>query len=248
MNLTVHEASIYVHRLNEALVNHRNVELVLAPTLLTLQTLNLQVDHKKFALAAQNFYWRDEGAFTGEVSAHQLRGLVKYALVGHSERRHIFNEPHREIRHKVQAALRNNIRPVLCVGETAAERADGDTSSVIHDQIVGGLTNVTAEELDRIVVAYEPVWAIGTGNNATPRDAEEVALLIRRQIAHLYGDDAAQKVAILYGGSVQADNAESYMKSPTISGVLVGGASLQLEEFSGIVEAAHASIKVKRVG
>lgn len=239
MNMNVHDASIFVHQLADEIPVHRDVEVVLAPTMLALQPLSLQVDRRQFKLAAQNFYWRDHGAFTGEVSATQLRGLVEYALVGHSERRHVFHEHDKEIRSKVQSALRNNIHPILCVGETAHERSVGETLDVIHDQLLGGLANVTSEELGDVTIAYEPVWAIGTGNNAAPDDAKKAAKAIRRQIAHLYGDKAANDIRVLYGGSVTADSAATYLATEGIDGLLVGGASLSVASFATIAAAAH---------
>lgn len=239
MNLTVGEASLFIHKLGGLVEHHRDVEIVLAPTMLALQPVSLQIHHHNFKLAAQNFYWRDDGAFTGEVSASQLRGLVQYGLVGHSERRHIFGEFGKDIRNKVQAAYRNNIVPVLCVGETAGERASGETSDILHDQLVGGLSNVTSEEVEQLVVAYEPVWAIGTGNNATPADVEYAATAIRSQIRHLFGAEAAKKVRVLYGGSVTGDNAASYLATPGIDGLLIGGASLNVHTFAAIVDQAH---------
>lgn len=246
MNLTIHEASLYVHKLAKQVKVHRNVEVVLAVGPLALQPLSLQVDHRQFKLAAQNFYWRDEGAFTGEVSAHQLNGLVSYALVGHSERRHVFHEHDKDIRAKVQAALRNNITPILCVGETAHERAAKETNGVLHDQIVGGLANVTADEVAGMVIAYEPVWAIGTGNSATSGDASAAARVIRSQIAHLYGRETADSVRILYGGSASSHNAESYLSAPGIDGLLPGGASLKLDEFVPMIEIAHTVNESKK--
>lgn len=239
MNLNIHEASVLVHGLAKEIPVHRDVEVVLAPTFLALQSVSLQIDRRQFKLAAQNFYWRDHGAYTGEVSAAQLRGLVEYALVGHSERRHIFHEHAKEIRSKVQAAIRCNIRPVLCVGETAHERASGETVAVLHDQILGGLANVTSEELDQVVIAYEPVWAIGTGNNATPQDVIKAVRAIRRQITHLYGEKAAAGIRVLYGGSVTPDSAPTYLATEGVDGLLVGGASLSLLSFAAIAKAAH---------
>lgn len=243
MNLGVHEASLYLHRLEKSVQTHRNVEVILAPTMLTLQTLSLQVNYRQFRLAAQNFYWRDHGAFTGEVSVSQLRGIVTYALVGHSERRHIFHESDKDTRAKVQAAIRNGIRPVLCVGETASERADGETQDVLHDQLIGGLANVTSEDLENIVIAYEPVWAIGTGQNALPSDVTSAVRSIRNQLQHLYGAKAADGVQVLYGGSVTADSAAEYLSLPEVDGLLVGGASLDEQAFSSIVEKAYAASK-----
>lgn len=245
MNLTIHEASLYVHKLEKEIKAHRNVDVVLAPGMLALPALSLQIDHKKFKLAAQNFYWRDEGPYTGEVSAHQLRGLVKYVIVGHSERRHVFHEGDKDIRAKMQAAVRNNLTPILCVGETAHERSEGETDAVLHDQLIGGLANLTSEEVENIVIAYEPVWAIGTGNNAAPHDVEAAVASIRRQIEHLYGKKASS-VPVIYGGSVNGASASSYLRTPGVDGLLPGGASLKLEEFKKIVEAAHKTGKGKK--
>lgn len=239
MNLTVHEASVLVHGLAQSIAVHRDVEVVLAPTLLALQPISLQIDRRQFKLAAQNFYWRDQGAYTGEVSAAQLRGLVEYALVGHSERRHVFHEHAKDLRSKVQAAIRSGIHPVLCIGETAHERAAGETNDVLHDQVLGGLANITSDEFDKVVIAYEPVWAIGTGNNATPHDVAKAVRAVRRQITHLYGEKAANSVRVLYGGSVTPDSAPTYLATEGVDGLLVGGASLSVPAFTAIVQAAH---------
>lgn len=246
MNLNMHEASLYVHTLAGIVKVRRDVEVVLAPTIFTLQSLSLQVDHRQFKLAAQNFYWRDHGAYTGEVSATQLRGIIDYGLVGHSERRHIFHESDKDIRNKVQAAIRNDIRPILCIGETASERAAGEMLDTLHDQLVGGLANVTSEELERVVVAYEPVWAIGTGDNALPGDVTAAVKAIRSQIAHLYGKQAAETIQVLYGGSVTADSAADYLALPGVDGLLIGGASLDAHSFNEIIKKAHASSVVKK--
>jgi triosephosphate isomerase len=191
----------------------------------------------------QNFYWRDHGAYTGEVSAPQLRGVVDYALVGHSERRHIFNESDKDVRNKVQAAIRNDIHPILCIGETATERTNNETIDTINDQLIGGLTNITSEELKQIIIAYEPVWAIGTGNNAVPADVEKAVKAIRSQIKHLFGAAAADDVRILYGGSVTADSAAAYLATHGVDGLLVGGASLDAHVFEDIINKAHKGSK-----
>lgn len=243
MNLDVHESSLYLHRISEMVKTHRDVEVVLAPTMLALQTLSVQVNHRQFKLAAQNFFWRDNGAFTGEVSATALRGIVQYGLVGHSERRHVFHESDKDTRAKVQAAVRNNIRPVLCVGETAGERAAGETHDVVRDQLIGGLANITSDELSEVVIAYEPVWAIGTGNNALPTDVIQATVAIRSQLKQLYGAKAANEVQILYGGSVTADSAADYLAIPEVDGLLVGGASLDANSFAKIIEKAFESTK-----
>lgn len=243
MNLTVHESSVYMHKLGATIKSHRNVETVLAPSMLAVQSLSLQKERKQFKLASQNLYWKDEGAYTGEVSAHQLRGLVSYAIIGHSERRHIFGEHDKDVRNKVQAAVRHGITPILCVGETAHERASKETNGVLHDQIVGGLANLTAEEVAELVIAYEPVWAIGTGDSALPNDVEHAVHIIRRQVEHLYGRDTAAAVRVLYGGSVNGQNAASYLAITSVDGLLVGGASLKAPEFESIVEAAFKTGK-----
>ena len=238
MNLTVNEASLFVHRLDDLVGKRRGVEIVLAPTMLAVQPLHLQVQHHHFNLAAQNFYWRDHGAYTGEVSASQLRGLVQYGLVGHSERRHVFGERSKDIRSKVQAAVRNGITPVLCIGETASERADGETADAIHDQLIGGLANITGVEVEHTVVAYEPVWAIGTGKFAAPRDVSRAVKLIRKQIKQLCGALAAKHVRVLYGGSVNVDNASAYLQIDGVDGLLIGDTSLDVRAFAEIIKKA----------
>lgn len=239
MHLTVNEASLFVHSLDSVVAGHNDVEIVLAPGFLALQPLSMQADHRRYKLAAQNLYWRDEGAYTGEVSAHQLRGLVKYAIIGHSERRNIFGERGRDIGRKVQAAVRHGIRPILCVGESALERSDGETKEVLHDQLVGGLSNLTSDDMAEVIIAYEPIWAIGSGKSAAPADVEQVAEVIRDQIRHLFGAKTAERTPVLYGGSVSQDNATGYLTAKGINGLLVGGASLDPQAFAAIVDMAH---------
>ena len=236
MNLNIHDASIFVHQLAKSIAVHRDVEVVLAPTMLALQSMSLQVDRRQFKLAAQNFYWRDFGAFTGEVSAAQLRGLVDYAIVGHSERRHVFHEHAKDIRSKVQAALRCDIKPILCIGETAHERSLGETNEIIHDQLISGLANVTSEEFHNVVIAYEPVWAIGTGKTASPEQAQAVHAFLRAQLVAAQSE--AARVPLLYGGSVKPDNAAELFAQPDIDGGLIGGASLKAADFVAIARAA----------
>lgn len=246
MNLGINEGSLFVHKLDTLVGAHPNVEIVIAPTMLALQPLHLQVQHHHFNLAAQNFYWRDSGAFTGEVSAAQLRGLVQYGLVGHSERRHIFGERNKVLRDKVQAAFRNEFVPVLCVGETAGERADNETNDVLHDQLVGGLANITSEEAGKLVIAYEPVWAIGTGKVPTPGDVERAIRAIRSQVKHLFGDKTAKAVRVLYGGSVNVDNASTLLAAEGVDGFLIGGASLDVHAFAEIIKKAQGTKQVKK--
>ena len=239
MNLNMHEASLYMHKLMDALPSHRDVETVVAPTTLTLQSLSLQINRRIAKLAAQQCYWRDQGAYTGEVPAAHLRGIADYVLVGHSERRYIFHESEKDIRLKVQAAVRNRIVPILCIGETAHERSLGEMTVVLQDQLTSGLANITAEELEHVVVAYEPIWAIGTGDSARPTDVIEAVKVIRGQLAHLFGRKHATLVRVLYGGSVTIDNAAEYLAIEGIDGLLVGGASLDVHQFTEMVKKAH---------
>lgn len=239
MNYDVHQSSLFVHKLSELTRTHRGVDVVLAPTMLALQTLSLQVNHRQFKLAAQNIYWRDHGAFTGEVSASQLHGIAQYVIVGHSERRLVFFESDKDVRNKVAAVLRNNMKPILCVGETTFERSEGETDDVLHDQVTGGLANITSEEIEHVTIAYEPVWAIGSGNSALPADVEKAVAAIRRQVKAMFGAEASKQVRVLYGGSVNTDNARAYLNAPGVDGLLVGGASLNAVQFNLIIEAAH---------
>lgn len=239
MYFTTGQSSLYLHKLETAASHYRDVEVVLCPNLLALQSLSLQLNHRKFRLGAQNCYWQDEGAFTGEVSATQMRGLVSYVIVGHSERRHVFGETNKEIANKVQAVLRNGIKPILCVGETKQERREGETAHIIHDQVVAGLRNVSSEEVENIVIAYEPVWAIGTGDFASVEDAVRAAKLIRKHVRALFGEKAADAARVLYGGSVDSSNAEGFLRAEGIDGLLVGGASLKAKVFSAIIDSAH---------
>ena len=243
MNLDVQQASFLLHTLNERVVGGKDVEVVVSPHFIALQPLSLQVNHRKIKLAAQNCYWRDEGAYTGEVSASMLRGLVKYVIIGHSERRHLFGDTNDETRHKVQAAVRNHLVPILCVGETSQERADGDTTYTLHDQLLAGLANLTSEEVEQIVIAYEPVWAIGTGDSALPKDVASAVATIRHQIKELYGKHASEIVPVLYGGSANDTNAELYLNTKGVDGLLIGGASLHAEQFTSIIETAKKVAK-----
>jgi triosephosphate isomerase len=241
MNLDTAQASLLVHRLHERIKTHRNIEVVLAPSLLTLQPLSLQIDRRKFRLAAQNAYYKDEGAYTGEVSFTMLRDLVHYVLVGHSERRIYFHEDLETVRDKVAAAIRNEITPILCVGETQTERRAGETRQVLHDQVTSALSNLTSDDIENIVIAYEPVWAISTfsGILAKPDEVKKEMDFIRKQIQELYGKKASEDIQILYGGSVDDQIVHGYLELEGCDGVLVGGASLNYHKFTGIVDAAY---------
>lgn len=241
MHLNVSQASLLVHRLQERTRIHRDIEVVLAPSMLALQPMSTQIDRRKFRLAAQNAYHKDEGAFTGEVSFTMLRDIVHYVIVGHSERRIYFNESLDMIRDKVQAAIRNDITPILCVGETKHEREEGLTKQVLHDQVTSALSNLTTAEVANVVIAYEPVWAISTfgGELAKPREAEEAITFIRAQVESLYGSHTASMIRVLYGGSVDEHLVRGYLEIDGCDGALVGGASINPYKFAGIIESAY---------
>lgn len=241
MHLTTGEASMYLHKLTKEIKSSRNIEVILAPSLVSLQPLSLQLDRRKFRLAAQNFYYQESGAFTGEVSISQLRGLVDYAIIGHSERRYVFNESDRDIRKKVASSIRSGITPILCIGETASERTFGETTTVLKDQLIGGLIDVSEEDIKKVIIAYEPVWAISTAKSAVRASAEDVANaleIIRGELRIMYGKKVAEEAIVLYGGSVIPQSVDDYLTIPTCDGLLVGSASLKLQDFVNIVEIA----------
>lgn len=244
MHLNVSQSSLLVHRLDQHIKAHRDIEVVLAPSMLALQPVSLEIDRRKFRLAAQNAYDKDEGAFTGEVSFTMLRGSVHYAIIGHSERRLYFNETLETVRDKVAAAVRNDITPILCIGETAEERRLGETKQVVHDQLETAIHKLTSEEVASMVIAYEPVWAISTfgGQIAKPHDVQEVLAFIREQITALHGASVAESVRVLYGGSVDENSVRGYLEVPDCDGALVGGASLNYAKFSAIVDSAYRMV------
>ena len=241
LNFTIGEASIYLHKLLKSLPNYRDIEVVVAPSTIALQPLSLQIDRHKMKLAAQNAFYRDYGAFTGEIAFSQLRGLVDYAIIGHSERRYIFREDDKMVAKKVAAAIRNKITPILCIGETESERAFGETADVIRDQLIGGLSEVADDDLDKVVIAYEPVWAISStkaAKLAAPDEIAEAVKLIRDNLAEVYGAKLSEQVPVLFGGSVNPSNAGAYLMVPGVNGLLMGGSSLILSEFTDIIETA----------
>lgn len=239
MNLDVGQASLLVHRLQERVRVHRHVEIVLAPSMLALQPMSMQIDRRKFRLAAQNAYFNDSGPYTGEVSFTMLRDLVHYAIVGHSERRIHFHEDLPMIANKVKAAVRNQIAPILCVGETHHERKEGFTKRVIHDQVTTALRDLTAREIMEVVIAYEPVWAIGTGDPAKPYQIEEAVAAVRHNVSELYGEKVGKSIRVLYGASVEPEFVGGILAIPGLDGLLVGGASINPYQFAGIIEAVY---------
>ncbi len=239
MHLNTHQASVLVHRLEENIETHKDIEVVICPSVMSIQPLRLQVNRRKMKLGAQDAFYEDEGAYTGQVSAAMLRDLADYCIVGHSERRHVFGETDDEIGKKLAALVRNKIKPILCVGETSADRSGGETTQVLHDQVVADLRNLTAKEVQQLAIAYEPVWAIGTGDFAKPDQVKEAVDSIRHNVRELYGSKAEEGLRVLYGGSVDSDNAMGYMNIEGVDGLLVGGVSLNYKQFASIVNSAH---------
>lgn len=241
MNMNIANGSIYLNNLNKLTSIHRNLEVIIAPAFTLLHPLSLEIDHRKFSLAAQNGYFKDQGAYTGEVSFAMLKDLVKYAIIGHSERRIYFNEDHQMIRDKVAAATRNGIIPILCIGENKSERVANETKKVLSDQLTSALYNLTSDEVAKIVIAYEPIWAISTfgGEIPKPTDIQKAIDYIRYQISELYGLKIANQVRVLYGGSVNSNSVSAYLALDGCDGALVGGASLNYLEFSKIIEKGY---------
>lgn len=217
---------------------HGTTEVVIAPPFTALETVRRAVAGSPLRLSAQNLHWRPRGAFTGEVAADMLRDAgCAYVIVGHSERRRLFGETDRDVGRKLAAALEASLQPVLCIGETRRERRDGRTRRVLSSQLSGALKGVPKSANGSLAVAYEPVWAIGGGGNATPAQVGEAHRWVRQALARRFGKAQAREVPILYGGSVNPDNARELAAVPEIDGVLVGGASLDARSFAAIVNA-----------
>jgi len=214
------------------------VEVVVLPPFSHLWPMREVLDGSGVALGAQDVFWEDAGAFTGEVSPLALSGWCDYVLVGHSERRHLFGETDEQVHRKLARALTHDLRVIVAVGETLDEREQGETMAVVHRQLDVAFTGIDAAALDRCVVAYEPVWAIGTGRTASPEQAQEVCAAVRRRLERLFSPQVAEATRILYGGSVTSGNAAELFAQPDIDGGLVGGASLKPPEFLQIVAAA----------
>ena len=244
MNLTHLEAIKLVQQLAYELAERDTdrVEVVLCPPFTALRTvLTLIVcDRLAFGLGAQNMHHERQGAYTGEVSASMLKSLrVRYVILGHSERREMFGENDESVNRKIRAAFANDLIPILCCGENEQERNEGVTEQKVSTQVRAALRGLSAEQVRTSVIAYEPIWAIGTGNTATPADAQATIGFIRATLAERAGDEVAGAVRILYGGSVKAGNARALLDQPDVDGALVGGASLDAGEFASIVKAAR---------
>lgn len=233
MNKNIGEAVELVKILRDNLqsIKTTEIEIVVAPPYTAINKVAEFLNNFNIGVSAQDLFWEDSGAFTGAISAPMIKDAgAKYAIIGHSERRLLFNETDNTINKKIKAALKAGLIPIFCIGETLQERESGMMSSVIKKQFINGLSGLVLENINKIIIAYEPVWAIGTGKTATPEQAEEVHAIIREM--------AGDVVRIIYGGSVKPSNCKELLSKPNIDGVLVGGASLKAEDFIGIIKSA----------
>jgi len=234
MNTTVSEAIALVSEMRSGLDEIDGVEKIVCPPFISLVPVREIIKGSSIKLGAQNIYFEDKGAYTGEISPIMLADLCQFVIIGHSERRQYFNETGEIVNRKVKAALKVGLKPILCIGEKLDENEAGRTEEVVTEQLNLALAEV--DSLNRLIIAYEPVWAIGTGRTATGDQANETIGLIRHNIAKLYDKETAQQLSILYGGSVTADNIAEFVKQPEIDGALVGGASLKAPQFLNIVK------------
>ncbi|MFC1497573.1 triose-phosphate isomerase [Verrucomicrobiota bacterium] len=238
MNKGIAEAESLASDVNRELADCREVDIVLCPPFTALKAVGGQLSDTHIKLGAQNMHWESDGAYTGEISAGMLRDLYcHYVILGHSERRAYFHETDKIVNHKVKAALEGNILPIMCVGETLKEREAGQQQEIVKTQIEASLADLT-DQLEKIIVAYEPVWAIGTGKTASPEQAQEMHACIRGVLAGMSDKDTADSVRIQYGGSVKPSNAVELFSQPDIDGGLIGGAALDARSFVEIIQAA----------
>ena len=240
MFTTLPEAAALVKALRTKLVNIKNVQVAVFPPATNLTTVIDLLKNTAIQVGAQNLYWEEQGAFTGEISAAMIKSCgCDLVLIGHSERRQYFHEIDDTVNRRAKRALASGLRPIICVGETLAQRERGEMQQVVATQVNGALADISPVDFGKVVIAYEPVWAIGTGVNATPEQAQEAHAFIRMLLSDLYGKELAQRCRIQYGGSVKPGNAAELLAQPDIDGALVGGASLQADSFAEIVKAAE---------
>ena len=236
MYKTIAETVEFFTQIKPLVADAKHCEMVIAPPFTALGRAAELGEGMGIAISAQNLHWENEGAWTGEVSAAMIRDAgCRFTLIGHSERRQFFGETDRGVNRKIRAALAAGLETIVCVGELLAEREAAQTEKVLEKQLTGGLDGLTEQDFSRIIIAYEPVWAIGTGRTATPEIAQEAHRFIRLRLGQLIPPGAAERVRILYGGSVKPDNIGGLMAQPDIDGALVGGASLQAKSFAAIV-------------
>ena len=239
---TVHESVAFIKEFRRVVNNIADIEIVVAPPFTALHATAEAARSSAIGIAAQNLHWEREGAFTGEVSAAMVKAAgAEYAIIGHSERRRLFNETDETVNRKLVAALGAQLTAIVCIGETLEERDRGETLAVLDRQIKQGLDGLTGDQVGGLVIAYEPVWAIGTGRNATPEQAAEAHAHIRTRVRQWFGGSAADHVHVIYGGSVKPDNIHELMTLADVDGALVGGASLEIRSFTDILVRSRQS-------
>lgn len=238
MYKTVPEAVAFAQELAPRLADYTTVERLVCPTFLALAAVADALKGTDIGVGAQDAHWESQGAFTSEVSAAMLQGIAQYVIIGHSEVRAYLNETDERVNKKIKAALAYNLKPIVAVGESLAQNEAGETEAFVSGQVRAALSGIDAVNMQNIVLAYEPIWAIGTGKNASGEIANRIIGSIRSTLVDLYGPDVAQSVRIQYGGSVKPDNMAEYMSQPEIDGALVGGASLKVDDFTKLVEIA----------
>ena len=239
MNNTAAKAVELINGIKAQIGNENSVDVAVCPTFTALDAASKALAGSTIKLGAQNMYFKPNGAFTGEIAADMLKEFdCAYVILGHSERREYFKEDDALINKKVKAVLENGMKPILCVGEKLEERESGKTIDVVSAQTIGGLEGLSNAAAEKIVIAYEPVWAIGTGKTATPEMAQEVHAEIRKILAKLFGAETAEKIQILYGGSMKPENADELLKEKDIDGGLIGGAALKADSFVSLVKSA----------
>lgn len=237
MNMNTASAIALAAGLVEELKDVDSVDVAVCPPFVYLQAVATALSTSNIALGSQNVYFENNGAFTGEISCDMLKDVCcTYAIIGHSERRHVMGETDELINKKISAAINSGLLPIFCVGELIEERKAGTTNKVVANQVKRGLSGICSERIQAVTVAYEPVWAIGTGLTATPEQAQEVHAMIRGLLTEMYGKDIAQSLRIQYGGSAKPGNTAELMSQPDVDGLLVGGASLKVEDFAAMVK------------
>jgi len=237
MNKTLSEAVDFVRQLKALVADVRDIEIIVAPPFTALHAISREIEGSTIELAAQDVFWEASGAYTGEISPIMLKDVgCRYVIIGHSERRQYFGETNESVQKKIKASLAMGLHPIICVGEALEEREAGRTFDMVKNQVIQCLEGFSPDEMKRMSVAYEPIWAIGTGKTATPQQAEEVHAFIREQLGQITNRQVSEEVRIQYGGSVNPDNISDLMVQPDIDGALVGGASLKAESFSRIVK------------
>jgi len=244
MYKTIKDGQELAVALKRELYRIENVDIVICPAYTLLAYLADDLEDSNIVIGAQDIYWQEEGAFTGEVSAAMLKDAgCKYVIVGHSERRQFFGDTNETVNKKIKACLKHGLTPIICVGENLQERESGNTFKVIQNHIQGSLAEIGALDIIKTVIAYEPVWAIGTGKTATSDQAQEVHKYIRDLLRKMFGEEAAESIRIQYGGSVKPENIVELIAKPDVDGALVGGASLKVDSFSAIVNKASEVVK-----